>query len=160
MALSFRIGGGKSIQKDETAVSRQTGRSNDTSQKSKIWVLEKTENLSHLTHKLDAIWPDFNVSIAKLVHSEMSHKTSCTFTWTEQTLVSSRRFGVIFKLSFGDHCIVALRGRTQPVKKPSQSQEGHFPKKMNSKNDTKTLELSKSATGNICDHLWHLLKHG
>ena len=69
MALSFRIGGGKSIQKDETAVSRQTGRSNDTSQKSKIWVLEKTENLSHLTHKLDAIWPDFNVGKGTMFYS-------------------------------------------------------------------------------------------
>ena len=54
--------------------------------------------------------------------------------------------------------LLALGGRPQPLKKPSQSQKGHFYKKMNALDDTKTSELSKSAkeTENICDRLWHL----
>ena len=58
--------------------------------------------------------------------------------------------------------LLALRGRPQPLKKPSQSQKGHFSSKMNALNDTKTPELSKSAkeTGNICDRLWHLSRRG
>ena len=53
----------------------------------------------------------------------------------------------------GEMALLALRGRPQPLKKPSQSQKGHFPSKMNALNDTKTPVLSKSAkeTGNICD---------
>ena len=53
---------------------------------------------------------------------------------------------------------LALRGRPQPLKKPSQCQKGQVSKKMNVINDTKTPELAKSAkeTGNICDFLWHL----
>ena len=43
---------------------------------------------------------------------------------------------------------VTIRGRPQPLKKPSQSQKGHFYEKMNALNDTKTPELSKSAEGN------------
>ena len=44
----------------------------------------------------------------------------------------------------------------------SQNQKGHFPSNMNAINDTKTLEMAKSAkeTGNICDRLWQLLKLG
>ena len=49
--------------------------------------------------------------------------------------------------------LLALRGRPQPLKKPSQSQKGHFYKKMNAVNDTKTPELSKSAEGNG-EYLW------
>ena len=62
----------------------------------------------------------------------------------------------------GKMALLALRGRPQPLKKPSQSQKGHFEEKMNVLNDTKTSELSKSAkeTGNICDRLWHLSKRG
>ena len=62
----------------------------------------------------------------------------------------------------GKMALLALRGRPQPLKKPSQSQKGHFSSKMNALNDTKTSELSKSAkeTGNICDRLWHLSKRG
>ena len=44
--------------------------------------------------------------------------------------------------------LLALGGRPQPLKKPSQSQKGHFSKKMNAINDTKTVELTKSAEGN------------
>ena len=51
--------------------------------------------------------------------------------------------------------LLTLGGRPQPLKKPSQSQKGYFPKKMNTINDTKTLELTKSVkeTENICDGL-------
>merc|ERR1712016_26558 len=54
--------------------------------------------------------------------------------------------------------LLALGGRPQSLKQPSQSQKGHFYKKKNALNDTKTPDLSKSAkgTGNICDRLWHL----
>ena len=44
--------------------------------------------------------------------------------------------------------LLALGGRPQPLKKPSQSQKGHFYEKMNALNDTKTLAMSKSAEGN------------
>ena len=44
--------------------------------------------------------------------------------------------------------LLALGGRPQPLKKPSQSQKGHFYEKMNALNDTKTPELSKSSEGN------------
>ena len=44
--------------------------------------------------------------------------------------------------------LLALEGRPQPLKKPSQSQKGHFYEKMNALNDTKIPELSKSAEGN------------
>ena len=44
--------------------------------------------------------------------------------------------------------LLALGGRPQPLKKPSQSQKGHFYEKMNALNDTKTLVMSKSAEGN------------
>ena len=67
------------------------------------------------------------------------------------------------ELRFGEKMtLLALRERPQPLKKPSQSQKGHFYEKMNALNDTKTLELSKSAkeTGNICDCLWHLSRNG
>ena len=39
---------------------------------------------------------------------------------------------------------------------------GHFYKKKNALNDTKTLEMAKSVKemGSICDRLWHLLKRG
>ena len=58
--------------------------------------------------------------------------------------------------------LLALGGRPQPLKKPSQSQKGHFNEKMNTLNDTKTQELLKSGkeTGKICDRLWHLLRCG
>merc|ERR1711953_631802 len=48
----------------------------------------------------------------------------------------------------GKMALLALRGRPQPIKKPSQSQKGHFYVKMNALNDTKTAELSKSAEDN------------
>ena len=48
----------------------------------------------------------------------------------------------------GKVALLALRGRPQPLKKPSQSQKGHFYEKMNALNDTKTLAMSKSAEGN------------
>ena len=48
----------------------------------------------------------------------------------------------------GKMALLALGGRPQPLKKPSQSQKGHFYEKMNALNDTKTPELSKSAEGN------------
>ena len=69
------------------------------------------------------------------------------------------------KLHFGGKmALLALRGRSQPLKKPSQSQKGHLYVKMNALNDTKTPEMSKSAegkaTGNICGRLWHLLRRG
>ena len=51
-------------------------------------------------------------------------------------------------LPLGKMALLALRGRPQPLKKPSQSQKGHFYEKMNALNDTKTAELSKSAEGN------------
>ena len=62
----------------------------------------------------------------------------------------------------GKMALLALRGRPQPLKKPSQSQKGHFYEKMNALNDTKTPEMAKSAkeTGNICDRLWHLSECG
>ena len=41
--------------------------------------------------------------------------------------------------------ILALGGRRQPLKKPSESQKGHFYEKMNALIDTKTPELSKTA---------------
>ena len=41
----------------------------------------------------------------------------------------------------------------QHLKKPFQSQKGHFYEKMNALNDTKTSELSKSAEGNG-EYLW------
>ena len=44
--------------------------------------------------------------------------------------------------------LLALGGRPQPLKKPSQSQKGHFYEKMNALNDTKTSAMSKSAEGN------------
>ena len=49
----------------------------------------------------------------------------------------------------GKMALLALRGRPQPLKKPSQSQKGHFYAKMNALNDTKTPERSKSAEGNL-----------
>ena len=49
--------------------------------------------------------------------------------------------------------LLALRGRPQPIKKPSQSQKGHVYVKMNALNDTKTSELSKSVEGNG-EYLW------
>ena len=49
--------------------------------------------------------------------------------------------------------LLALGGRPQPLKKPSQSQKGHFYERMNALNDTKTSELSKSAEGNG-EYLW------
>ena len=48
----------------------------------------------------------------------------------------------------GKMALLALGGRPQPLKKPSQSQKGHFDKIMNALNDAKTSELSKSAEGN------------
>ena len=48
----------------------------------------------------------------------------------------------------GKMALLALGGRLQPLKKPSQSQKGHFYEKMNALNDTKTSELSKSVEGN------------
>ena len=48
----------------------------------------------------------------------------------------------------GKMALLALGGRPQPLKKPSQSQKGHFYVKMNALNDTKTPELSKSSEGN------------
>ena len=48
----------------------------------------------------------------------------------------------------GKMALLALGGSPQPLKKPSQSQKGHFYKKMNALNDTKTLAMSKSAEGN------------
>ena len=53
----------------------------------------------------------------------------------------------------GKMALLALRGRPQPLKKPSQSQKGHFYEKMNALNDTKTLAMSKSAEGNG-EYLW------
>ena len=49
--------------------------------------------------------------------------------------------------------LLALGGRPQPLKKPSQNQKGHFYVKMNALNDTKTPEMAKSTkeTGNIFD---------
>ena len=44
--------------------------------------------------------------------------------------------------------LMALGGRPQPLKKPSQSQKGHFYEKMNALNENKTPELSKYAEGN------------
>ena len=46
--------------------------------------------------------------------------------------------------------LLALGGRPLRLssKSPYQSQKGHFYEKMNTLNDTKTLELSKSAEGN------------
>ena len=53
------------------------------------------------------------------------------------------------ELSFGGKVtLLALGGRPQPLKKPSQSQKGHFYEKMNVLNDTKTSAMSKSAEGN------------
>ena len=48
--------------------------------------------------------------------------------------------------------LLVLRGQPQPFKKLSQIQKGHFYEKMYAINDTKTLELAKSAkvTRNIC----------
>ena len=48
----------------------------------------------------------------------------------------------------GKMALLALGGCPQPLKKPSQSQKGHFYEKTNALNDTKTSELSKSAEGN------------
>jgi len=48
----------------------------------------------------------------------------------------------------GKMALLALGGRPQPLKKPSQSQKGHFYEKMNALSDTKTLEVSKSAECN------------
>ena len=50
--------------------------------------------------------------------------------------------------SHGKMALLALRGPPQPLKKLSQSQNGHFYEKMNVLNDTKTPELSKSSEGN------------
>ena len=54
--------------------------------------------------------------------------------------------------------LLALGGRPQPLKKPSQGQKGHFSDKINVLNDTKTLELAESGKkiGNICDCQWQL----
>ena len=54
--------------------------------------------------------------------------------------------------------LLPLGGRPQPLKKPFQSQKGHFYEKMNALNVTKTPELANSAkeSGNICDRLYHL----
>ena len=62
----------------------------------------------------------------------------------------------------GKMALLALRGRPQPLEKPSQSQKGHFYEKMNALNDTKTQEMAKSAkeTGNICYLTWDLSKRG
>ena len=48
----------------------------------------------------------------------------------------------------GKMALLALGGHPQPLKKPSESQKGHFYEKMNALNDTKTSELSKSVEGN------------
>ena len=53
----------------------------------------------------------------------------------------------------GKMALLALGGRPQPLKKPSQSQKGHYYVKMNALNDTKTSELSKSAECNG-EYLW------
>ena len=61
-----------------------------------------------------------------------------------------------FKLPLGGKmALQALGGRPQPLKKPNQSQKGHFPQKNDGKNDTKTPELAKCAkeTGNIFNRL-------
>ena len=71
------------------------------------------------------------------------------FPRTEQTFASARSFGVISWASFSSLSFLS----PQPLKKPSQSQKGHFYKKMNALNDTKTPELSKSAEGNG-EYLW------
>ena len=63
----------------------------------------------------------------------------------------------------GKMALLALGGRPQPLKKPSQSQKGYFYEKMNALNDTKTSGTGKSlrkATGNICDLQWHLSGRG
>ena len=53
------------------------------------------------------------------------------------------------ELCFGEKmALLALGGRPQPLKKPSQSQKEHFYEKRNAVNDIKTSELSKSAEGN------------
>ena len=58
-------------------------------------------------------------------------------------------FGIIYHIHFlGNLALLALGGRPQPLKKPSQSQKGHFSEKMNALNDTKTAAMSKSAEGN------------
>ena len=59
----------------------------------------------------------------------------------------------------GKMALLALRGRPQPLKKPSQSQKGHFYEKMNALNDTKTSELSKSAEGKG-EYLWSSVAFG
>ena len=48
----------------------------------------------------------------------------------------------------GKMALLALGGHPQLLKKPSQSQKGHFYEKMNALNDTKTSSMSKSAEGN------------
>ena len=63
----------------------------------------------------------------------------------------------------GKMALLALGGRPQPLKKPSQSRKGHFYVKMNALNDTKTPGTVKSLLsplGNIRVVSWHLSKQG
>ena len=50
--------------------------------------------------------------------------------------------------------LLALGGRPQPLKQPSQSQKCHFYKKMNALNDTITSAMSKSAKKTNGEYLW------
>ena len=58
----------------------------------------------------------------------------------------------------GKMALLALGGRHQPLKKPSQSQKEKFSRKMSELNVTKTPKMAKYAKES--DRLWHLLKHG
>ena len=55
-----------------------------------------------------------------------------------------------------------ILGHPQHLNRPSESQKGLlFLKKMNARNDTKTLELAKSAKETLSIFcLWHLSRHG
>ena len=73
----------------------------------------------------------------------------------------------VLELRFlGKMALLALGGRPQPLKKPSQSQKGHFYEKVNALNDPKLRQCNVKIFGRqwgifiIYDSLWHLSRRG
>ena len=76
---------------------------------------------------------------SSLPRLDKCHETSRIFPRTEQTFASAGSFGVISWASFWRKNVPFgfNIAPSAPSKKPSQSQKGHFYKKMNALNDTK-----------------------
>ena len=103
------------------------------------------------------LWAPFLYKSGNCLHFFKSHSHASTNATRhhEYSRVLSRLLSVpgvllsFLKLGFGGKmALLALGGRPQPLKKPFQSQKGHFYEKINALNDTKTSKLSKSEEGN------------